>query len=50
MKKKTRAQKVAMNKPKGQSGYAKKVERRRKLAIKLGLENMPLPLLKSEDD
>lgn len=51
MKKKTRAQKIIMNKSsKGKSGYAKKVERRRKLAIKLGMDNLPLPLLKLEDE
>jgi hypothetical protein len=45
MKKKTRSQKIAENKPKGKSGYAKKVERRRKLALKLGMERVPLPVL-----
>jgi hypothetical protein len=49
-KKKTRAQKIAMNKPKGKSSYAKKVERRRKLAAKLGMDILPLPLLKQEEE
>lgn len=50
MKKKTRAQKILMDKPKGQSRYAQKVERRRKLAKRLGEDNLPLPLLMSEEE
>jgi hypothetical protein len=50
MKKKTRAQKILMNKLKGKSRYAKKIERRRKLALKLGTDNLPLPLLIQEEE
>lgn len=48
-KKLTRKQKKAkgMTKPSGNSHYAKRVKNRKRLAKRLGVEFLPLPVLKS---
>jgi hypothetical protein len=50
MKKKTRAQKVKENQPHGKSNYARKKERRKKMAKKLQIEVLPLPMMEAMEE
>lgn len=49
MRRKTLKEKKAENRPHGKSRYARKVEKRRKLAKKLDSVRMPLPVLLAEE-
>jgi hypothetical protein len=49
MSPKTRKEKQSEGKGKGTSKYAQKVSRRRKTAAKLGLPDLPFPVLNSTE-
>ncbi len=51
MKKKTRKEKIKMN-PKGggQSKYSLKVKKRKRTAARLGVDDMPMPILKLQEE